>query len=247
MLQVAIRGVPSAKKKKKKKDKTKFGYEQREKEVRLCFFVLQVCVNAACVPAEKFHSRCIILSVGSFSLLLSHLVWDECVCASLSECVCVYVLLLSSLAQNPPLSSAQDARSGPTLCPVSVKTHRNWFWVFCQGERQHVSQRRSLLTKSTLDHQRRPAPATPVLVGPRTAKQQEGNKRRSQSGEYSEPNLSGGPLSRQHCLCCPLLLEGTVRWGTADGRVGSQLVTVRDDRTKPKEGVLMELLQGLAC
>lgn len=87
----------------------------------------------------------------------------------------------------------------------------------------------------------------PCPEQPRTAKQQEGNKRRSQSREYSEPNLSGGPLSRQHCLCCPLLLEGTVRWGAADGRAGSQLVTVRDDRMKPKEGVLMELLQGLAC
>lgn len=90
-------------------------------------------------------------------------------------------------------------------------------------------------------------PTAPVLEEPRTAKQQEGNKRRSQSREYSESNLSGGPLSRQHCLCCPLLLEGTVRWGPADGRAGSQLVTVRDDRMKPKEGVLTELLQGLAC
>lgn len=88
---------------------------------------------------------------------------------------------------------------------------------------------------------------TPVLAQPRTAKQQEGNKRRSQSQEYSEPNLSAGPLSRQNCLCCPLLLEGTVRWGMADGRAGSQLVTVRDDHTKPKEGALMELLQGLPC
>ncbi|KAK5872836.1 hypothetical protein PBY51_013498 [Eleginops maclovinus] len=96
-------------------------------------------------------------------------------------------------------------------------------------------------------HWRHTAPATPVLAQPRTAKQQERNKRRSQSGKYSEPNLSGGPLSRQHCLCCPLLLEGTVRWGPADGRAGSQLVTVRDDRTEPKEGVLMELLRGLAC
>lgn len=79
--------------------------------------------------------------------------------------------------------------------------------------------------QSTLDHQCQTAPATPVLAQPRTAEQQEDNKRRSQSGEYSKPNLSGGPLSRQHCLCCPLLLEGTVRWGPADGRAGSQLVS----------------------
>lgn len=98
-----------------------------------------------------------------------------------------------------------------------------------------------------LDHRRHATPATSVLAEPRTAKQQEGNKGRSQSREYSESNLSGGPLSRQHCLYCPLLLEGTVRWGLADGRAGSQLVTVRDDHTKPKEGALMELLQGLAC
>lgn len=53
--------------------------------VRVCFSVLQVCVNAACIPAQKFHSGCIILSVGSFSLLLLHSFLDDCV----SECVCL--------------------------------------------------------------------------------------------------------------------------------------------------------------
>lgn len=86
---------------------------------------------------------------------------------------------------------------------------------------------------------RRTAPPS-VPAECRTAKQQEGKKRRSQTGEYSEPNLSGGPLSRQHCLRWPLLLEGTVRGGTVDDQAGSQLVTVRDDHTKPKEGALME-------
>ncbi len=80
--------------------------KERSVCVCVCLFVLQVCVNAACVRAEKFHSRCIILSVGSFSLLLSHLVWDECVCASLSECLCVFMC-----SSSPPwpriLHSAQ--------------------------------------------------------------------------------------------------------------------------------------------
>lgn len=159
-------------------------------------------------------------------------------CASQSVCVslCVYGLLLSSLAQNPPLISAQNARSGPTLCLVSMRAHRNRFRAFCRGRKatrvtEEVARYRST-TGATPHTHRRPL----VLAEPRTAKQQEGNKRRSQSGEYSEPNLSGGPLSRQHCLCCPLLLEGTVRWGAADSRAGSQLVTVRDDRTGAKGG-----------
>lgn len=103
-----------------------------------------------------------------------------------------------------------------------------------------------VLPKSTRPHRRHAAPATSALAEPRTARQQEGNKGRCQNREYSDPNLSGS-LSRQHCLYCPLLLEGAVRRGQADGRAGSQLVTVRDDRTKPKEAVFMELLQGLAC
>lgn len=102
----------------------------------------------------------------------------------------------------------------------------------CQGNRQHVSQRRSHLNQRALDHRRHATPATSVLAEPRTAKQQEGNKGRGQSREYSESNLSGEPLSRQHCLYCPVLLEGSVGWGLADGRAGSQLVTVRDDHTK---------------
>lgn len=80
---------------------------------RMTFFVLQVCVNAACVPAEKFHSGCIILSVESFSLLLSHSVWDDCVCVHQRECV--YVLLLC-LAQNPQLSSECTLRPHIVSC-----------------------------------------------------------------------------------------------------------------------------------
>lgn len=34
-----------------------------------------------------------------------------------------------------------------------------------------------------------------------------------EQGEYSESNLSGGPLSRQRSFCCPLLLDGIVRRG----------------------------------
>eukprot|EP00064_Thunnus_orientalis_P001829 superscaffoldBa00000126_g1832 len=39
--------------------------------------------------------------------------------------------------------------------------------------------------QSTSDHRRHTTPTAPVLEEPRTAKQQEGNKRRSQSREYS--------------------------------------------------------------
>lgn len=146
--------------------------------------------------------------------------------------MCVYVLLLFSLAQNPPLSSAQNAHSGPTLCPVSVKTHRNRFRVFCQEERQHVSQRRPHLTKEHSTTGATPHPSPLSWQSPELPSNKRETRGRSQSREYSESNLSGEPLSRQHCLYCPLLLEGTVRWGLADGRAGSQLVTVRDDHTK---------------
>lgn len=52
-------------------------------------FCPAVHLNAACVPAKTFHCLCIILSVGSSDLLLSHLVREECVRAHIPESVSV--------------------------------------------------------------------------------------------------------------------------------------------------------------
>ena len=215
------------------------------------FSVLQVCVNAACVPAEKFHSRCIILSLWDPSLSSSRIWFGMSVCVCVCVCVCVRAsqsvcvcARVSVCSWAPPLlpgpESSTHLGSECALRPHIVPR-------FYEGASQSIPSILSGEKGNTchgggrsvpLDHRRHAThTAAPlVLAEPRTAKQQEGNKRRSQSGEYSEPNLSGGPLSRQHCLCCPLLLEGTVRWGTADSRAGSQLVTVRDDRTGAKGG-----------
>lgn len=163
----------------------------------------------------------------NFTLVASSSLWDPSLSSSriwfgMSVCisVCVSVCLCAPPLLPGPESSTQLS-SECALRPHIVSR-------FCEGASQLIlsvlSGRKATCGKeevasyqSTLDHQCHTAPATPVLAGPRTAKQQEGNKRRSQSGEYSEPNLSGGPLSRQHCLCCLLLLEGTERWGPADG------------------------------
>lgn len=202
----------------------------------MCVFVLQVCVNAACVPAEKFHSGCIILSVGSFPLLLSHSVLDDCV----SECVCLCAPCL-------PGPCSTQRRSECTLRSHIVLQFYEDASIssVSSGRKATCVVEEGTSYQSKLNNQRHTAPT--ALAEPRTAKQQEEIERRSQNEEYSESNLSRGPLSNQCCLCCPLLLEGTVRWGLAYGRAGSQLVTLRDGLTKPKEGVLMELVQGLAC
>lgn len=216
--------------------KTNLALNNKKNEVWVCVFVLQVCVNAACVPAEKFHSGCIILSVGSFPLLLSHSVLDDCV----SECVCLCAPCLlgpcstqrrseCTLRSHIVLQIYEDASIS------SVSSGRKATCVVEEGTSY----------QSKLNNRCHTAPT--ALAEPRTAKQQEEIERRSQNEEYSESNLSRGPLSNQCCLCCPLLLEGAVRWGLAYGRAGSQLVTLRDGLTKPKEAVLMELVQGLAC
>lgn len=216
--------------------KPNLALNKKKNEVRVCVFVLQVCVNAACVPAEKFHSGCIILSVGSFPLLLSHSVLDDCV----SECVCLCAPCLlgpcstqrcseCTLRSHIVLQIYEDASIS------SVSSGRKAACVVEEGTSY----------QSKLNNRCHTAPT--ALAEPRTAKQQEEIERRSQNEEYNESNLSRGPLSNQCCLCCPLLLEGTVRWGLAYGRAGSQLVTLRDGLTKPKEAVLMELVQGLAC
>lgn len=160
------------------------------------FFGLQVCVNAACVPAETFHSLCIILSVGSSSLLLSYWVWDErvCVCAPRAP-----PLLLLHL---PPPRILHSARLGmraqaPHCAPFLRGRVAINFECFVREKGSMCHRGGRLLPKYT----RAPArhrPPLPWLSAELPSNKRGGrNKRRSHGGKYSEPNLSGGPLSRQ--------------------------------------------------
>lgn len=100
----------------------------------LGLFVLQVRVNAASVPAEKFHSGCIILSVGSFSLLLS-LVWLG---MPLWVIVCVCALPGPEFSARPRMHAQTPL---PMFGPASTKTHLNRFGVLSLGEWRRATEK----------------------------------------------------------------------------------------------------------
>lgn len=192
-----------------KKDINKFASEQWRKEVcvSVCVFlsVLQVRLNAACVPAKTFHSLCIILSVGSSDLLLSHLVWDECARARIPECVSV------CLGAPPPLfpESSTQLNSGCVLRPHIMPN-------FCKGASQSIWSVFVGEKGGRLFQKYTQPPAPRYMPPPSVLSELPSNKRRSQSRKCSQPNLSCEALSRQlrHILNC--YPEGLFSGGTAD-------------------------------